>query len=136
MPALHLCDTNVLSELARRQPHPGVVAWASQVSVIALSVVTVEEVLFGLAAKPNHRIHAWFEDFLTDFCEVLPVSEEIARASGELRGGLQQEGRPRSQADMLIAATAQVHRLTLVTRNRRDFDRCGIAVLDPFAERG
>lgn len=133
MPPIYLCDTNVLSELSRREPHPQVIAWASGITSMAVSAVTLEEVFFGLAAKPNARIRGWFEEFLADSCEVLPVTEEIARLSGDLRGRLRQAGHPRTQADMMIAATAQVHRLTLVTRNIRDFDRCGMSLFDPFA---
>ena len=63
---------------------------------------------------------------------VLPVTGTIARRAGELRAAFAGRGMARSQPDMLIAATAQVHALTLVTRNVRDFDGCGIAVLNPF----
>ena len=63
---------------------------------------------------------------------VLPVTEDIARRAGELRAQMALIGQVRQQPDMLIAATAQVHALTLVTRNVRDFDDCGIAVLNPF----
>jgi toxin FitB len=49
-----------------------------------------------------------------------------------MRGKLQSEGRPRTQADMLIAATAKIHQLTLVTRNIKDFQGCDIAIFDPF----
>ena len=49
-----------------------------------------------------------------------------------MRGVLAARGQVRHMADMLIAATAQIHALTLVTRNVRDFDGCGIAVLNPF----
>ena len=49
-----------------------------------------------------------------------------------MRGQLQASGQTRTQADMLIAATAQIHALTIVTRNVRDFDGCGIGVLKPF----
>jgi predicted nucleic acid-binding protein len=127
-----LVDTNVLSELARPKPNRGVLEWAGAVSCIALSVICVEELYFGLAWKPNARIQAWLDRFLEERCTILPVDAEVARRCGELRGGLQARGRPRTQADMLIAATAQVRRLTLVTRNTDDFEGCGIALLNPF----
>jgi predicted nucleic acid-binding protein len=132
MPARFLCDTNVVSELSRLRPNPGVLAWAELISTLALSAITVEEISFGLAARPNPRVQAWFADFVESSCEVLPVDQEIARRSGELRGQLRSRGKTRTQADMLIAATAHVHQITLVTRNRRDFEGCGISLLDPF----
>jgi predicted nucleic acid-binding protein len=64
--------------------------------------------------------------------EVLPLTPDIAERAGRLRGEFSLKGIVRSQSDMLIAATAQAHNLTLVTRNVRDFDGCGIALLDPF----
>ncbi len=131
---MFLCDTNVLSELARPTPDGGVLEWARRVPRMAVSVVTVEEILFGLTWKPNERIRAWFEGFADGFCEVLPVTPEVARRGGELRGELRGQGQVRTQADMLIAATAQIHQLTVVTRNVRDFERTGVPILNPFQE--
>lgn len=99
---------------------------------MALSVVCLEEIFFGLAWKPNARIRSWFEEFLEQYCLVLPVSGKIARHCALLRGQLRARGKIRSQADMLIAATAQLHQLTLVTRNTRDFEECRVALLNPF----
>ena len=128
-----LVDTNVLSELARRTPDPRVALWARGVTLpIAISVVTLDEIRFGLSWRPNPRIEAWFDDFLPANCEALPVTDDIAVRAGRLRGRLRADGCQRTQADMLIAATAQAHHLALVTRNVRDFDGCGIALLDPF----
>ena len=73
-----------------------------------------------------------FEQFLSGHCTILPVTADIAKRCGQLRGTLQARGKTRSQADMLIAATAQMHQLTLVTHNARDFEDCGITFLNPF----
>jgi toxin FitB len=131
----YLLDTNVISELARRKPDPGVVAWASGVTRLALSVITVDEIHFGLAWRPNERIRAWVEAFFQRH-PILDVTAPIALRAGELRGTLAARGSVRHQADMLIAATAQAHQLTLVTRNTRDFEACGMGLLNPFSDAG
>jgi predicted nucleic acid-binding protein len=87
---------------------------------------------FGLAWRPNPRIQAWFETFVNDHCDVLAATSEIATIAGRPRGEVAARGLPRTQAAMLIAVTAHVERLTLITRNVRDFTQCGIALLDPF----
>jgi len=132
---MFLTDTNIIGELARPRPDAGVLAWAAQVSTLSLSVVSVEEIQYGLAWKPNARVHAWFDRFLDTQCRVLPVAEDIAKRAGTLRGRFRANGQTRTQADMLIAATALVHRLTLVSRNEADFEGCSVAVLNPFATR-
>jgi toxin FitB len=129
-----LVDTNVLSELVRKRPDPGILQWAQEVRRVAISAATVEEVCFGLSWKPNQRIQRWFEEFLEVHCEVLPVTAAIAKRSGEIRGQLQARGQTRSSMDMMIASTAQEHQLTLVTRNIQDFEDCGVPLLNPFSE--
>ena len=126
-----LLDTNVLAELCRQRPDPAVERWAGRaLPPFGLSVVTVEEVHFGLAWKPNARIEALVDRFLAERCEVFPVTTPVARRAGALRGQFRRTGR--TQADMLIAATAQVHQLPVATRNVRDFEGCGVALLNPF----
>ena len=132
---MQLADTNVISELMRRQPNPGALAWRDMTDAmhgqVTISVITADEIFYGLLRKPNAALLAWFDRFIARN-QVLDITEVIARRAGEMRGLLATRGQVCSQADMLIAATAQVHVLTLVTRNVRDFDGCGIAVLNPF----
>jgi predicted nucleic acid-binding protein len=118
----------------RPAPDPGVEAWAARQTGLCISVVTVEELVFGLCRRSSPRLDGWFDRFVEQV-QVLDITMPIARRAGELRALLQVRGQARIQADMLIAATAQVHGLTLVSRNTRDFDGCGMAVLDPFMGR-
>ena len=129
---MFLCDTNVVSEFVRPRPSPALLEWAEEVPSILVSSVTVEEIFHGLGWKPNPRILTAVEAFLAERCELVPVSPEIARRSGGMRGAFQARGKTRSLPDMLIAATAQVHQLTLVTRNVRDFEDCAISLFNPL----
>lgn len=133
---MHLVDTNVLSELARPRPHAGVLGWLETHQRIAISVVSVEELSYGIARAPDARrreLASWFDAMLDSVERVLDVTPSIARAAGELRATRDSVGRPVAQADMLICATALVHGLTLVTRNVADFRGCGAVLVDPFA---
>ncbi|OJX06261.1 MAG: hypothetical protein BGO72_20940 [Burkholderiales bacterium 70-64] len=107
-------------------------AWAATQSALTLSIVTVEEIAFGLSWRPNAVLLGWFERLLAQHT-VLPVDADIARHAGMMRGTFAARGLVRTQADMLIAATAHAHRLVLVTRNVRDFEGCGLALLNPFS---
>jgi hypothetical protein len=128
---MQLSDTNVISELMRPSPDPGVAAWAASQRALCISVITVDELVFGLRRRGSARLLSWFDSFIEQV-QVLDITAPVARRAGEIRALLQGNGQVRTQADMMIAATAQVHGLTLVTRNTRDFDGCGVAVLNPF----
>lgn len=135
---MFLLDTNVLSEL--RRPHrtdPKVAAWADSVapSDMFLSSVTILELETGallLMRRDDRRgglIRQWIEErVLTAFAErVLAVDLAVAR-----RCALLHVPDPKPYRDSLIAATALVHRLIVVTRNRADFDRMAVTVMNPW----
>ncbi len=128
---MQLSDTNIISELMRPAPDPGVGRWAANQAGLCISVITVDEIFFGLRRRGSSQLVDWFDRFIEQV-QVQDITAPVARRAGEMRALLQGNGQVRTQADMLIAATAQVHGLTLVTRNTRDFDGCGIAVLNPF----
>lgn len=127
-----LVDTNLVSELGRPRPDPRAATWMTQHSYVDLSTITLEEIVYGLAAKPNERLERFFDRFVATYCRVHDVTPAIARHAGIMRGQLSRRGRVRSQSDMIIAATATAHGLTLVTRNERDFEGCGVAIYNPF----
>ena len=127
-----LIDTNIISEFMRREPDPSVMAWAGQQSGFLVSVITLEELVFGLTQRTLPLKRQWLDDFLTSQCEILPVSPAVAVSAGALRGRLAASGSTRHPSDMLIAATALLHRLTLATRNTSDFEGCGITLINPF----
>ena len=133
---MYLADTNIVSELMRPRPDSGVLQWLQRLELgdmpLVVSAITVDEMILGLHWRPQAEKMRWFEHFLMR-ATVLPVNADIARRAGEWRAQFARRGVVRSQADMLIAATAQGHALTLVTRNVRDFDGCGIALLNPFS---
>jgi len=126
-------DTNIVSELMRRQPDPAVVAWADVQSGFFVSAITLEELVFGLTRKALPLKRQWLEEFLVRHCQVLPVTPAIARSGGTLRGTLAAKGTTRHPSDMLIGATALLHKLPLATRNIGDFEGCGIQLINPFS---
>jgi toxin FitB len=134
---VQLVDTNVLSELIRQKPNPGVLLWLQESQrtspSLIVSAVSVDEIAFGVARRPSPKLLAWFDQFMS-IHTIVPVTGDVARRAGELRAIFEGRGQQRSQADMLIAATAQSGGLTLVTRNVTDFENCGVALLNPFSE--
>ncbi len=127
-----LCDTNIISEVMRRVPNPRVQEWLRQQDIICMSVISVEEIYVGLAHKNAKKQLRWFEKFARLRCNILPVTLPVAVRCGTLRGKFRSTGITRTQADMLIAATAYEHGLVLVSRNVRDFENCDIRIFNPF----
>ena len=135
-----LLDTNVVSEWTRPRPNPGVVEWLSQVdeAEVFLSVVTFAELRHGIERLPagarRRRLDEWLSHDLPLRFEgrVVGVEGAIADEWGRLVARREARGRPISAMDALIAATAQVHSLTLVTRNTADFQASVKSLLNPW----
>ncbi|MCK5199641.1 MAG: type II toxin-antitoxin system VapC family toxin [Spirochaetales bacterium] len=129
----YLTDTNIISEIMKKQPDVHVYDWFSRQETIYFSVITVEEIYFGLSRKNLVQKLAWFQQFSADKAIILEITDKISSWSGEKCGEMAAAGKIVTMADSLIAATAHDHGLILATRNIKDFQHFGIAVLNPFS---
>ena len=137
-----LLDTNILSELRRPKPEPKVVAFvASQpLELLQISVVTLAEIRFGieLVSEPHRRaeLNAWLTHKVRPMFDrrVLPITEDIMLKWRVLVEEGRKAGHTFSQPDLIIAATAIHHGLTIVTRDRSDYDRARVPVLNPWGQ--
>ena len=135
-----LLDTNVVSEWVKPRPNSGVVTWLANVDEdrVFLSVVTLTELRYGierLAAGARRRtLEDWLQRELPVRFEgrILPVDETVADASGRIAARSESVGRPIEAIDAFLAATAEVHNLTLVTRNESDFKAVLKTTLNPW----
>jgi predicted nucleic acid-binding protein len=136
---MFLIDTVTLSELRRRERDAMVVAWfeRQRTTDLFLSVISIGEIECGIARQRttdpgfSDTLAAWIDRVLALYGErVLPFELRTARRWGTLSAALGNDS-----ADLMIAATALEHGLTVVTRNVTDFDPTGVAVLDPSSRR-
>lgn len=133
-------DTNVLSELVRPVPEPKVLAWVEAQSMDALfsTAISRAEMLYGVRIlQDGRRRESLLREveaiFSTDMAgRVLPYDEAAADAHAEIAAQRRVLGRPSSQSDLMIAGIVRSHGATLATRNTRDFQDCGIALVDPW----
>ncbi|MGD9538265.1 MAG: type II toxin-antitoxin system VapC family toxin [Alphaproteobacteria bacterium] len=135
---MYLLDTNVISELRRPKPHGGVVAWLESVpdEHLHISAVTLGELQAGVEATREQdrtkaeEIEGWLE-LIAGTLNVLPMDGSAFRIWARLMYRRSDE----LIEDAMIAATAILHNLTVVTRNVRDFELLGVATVNPFASR-
>lgn len=134
---MYLLDTNVVSEFRRqRRADPAVLSWADreEASTFYVSVVTSMELEIGRLViarrdlEQGRLIEKWLQDLMRRFAgRILPFDFEAARACASLHVP---DRRP--ERDGIIAATALVHDMTIVTRNTRDFEPMGVRLLNPW----
>ena len=135
---MYLLDTNVVSALRRPERHTAPMLWLKdqRASDVYLSVVTLGEIERGIVQQSTRDpafaldLAQWFEQTLAWFADrILPVDVATARRWGRLSASIGNQ-----DIDLLIAATALEHGLTVVTRNVRHFEPAGVRVLNPFGD--
>ena len=137
-----LLDTNVISEWVSPQPHAGVIRWLGEADEdrVFISVISIAEVRRGLGLMPKgagrDRIEVWMREDLPARFEgrILPVDLAVAQEWGVTIEKARSCGITVSLMDAFLAATAQAHDLTLVTRNTNDFRGMGLRLFDPWME--
>ncbi len=137
----YLLDTNVISEWVKPRPNGGVVSWLAQAAEdqIFISVCTLAELRFGVArivpGRRRRRLDDWLRNDIPTRFEgrILVVDAAVADAWGNIHARGKTIGRSIDIMDGLIAATAEVHEMTVVTRDVSDFGAVGTLVLNPWA---
>ena len=137
---MFLLDTNVISEPKRARPDEGVITWLGRqlLSDLHISVITIGELRRGIVRlEPGRRrddLDFWLEDMILRYQErILSVDLDVTERWASLAEINRAAGRPSEMTDELIAATAHIHGLTVVTRNVRHFESSGCRVLSPWS---
>jgi predicted nucleic acid-binding protein len=134
-----LVDANVLSEPPKPAPDQDVIGWLRRhEDDIAIDPVILGELRFGILLLPRgrrrRRLESWFEAVIKSL-QCIPWDAETGLRWAELLARLRSSGRAMPTKDSLVAATALVYGLTVATRNRTDFEKAGVSIMDPFAAR-
>lgn len=135
-----LIDTNIISEMMSQSPEPNVINWVNNQDSLALfvSTITIAEINYGLRVMPNGQrkklLTERFTYFITKAFEqrILNFNEDAAHHYAEVMAHRKEIGRPMSIPDGQIAAIARANELSIATRNTRDFDECGVNIINPF----
>ena len=136
---MYLLDTNAISEPKRARPDAGVVGWLNDqlLTDLHLSVITIGELRRGIIRlEPGRRrddLDFWLAQVVLRFGDrILPIDIEVTERWAALAETQRAAGRTADMTDELIAATAHVHGLSVVTRNVRHFEHSGCRVVSPW----
>ena len=133
----YLLDTNIISELGKPEPEKSVVDFVSLLPVAWLSTITLHELEYGIALIPEDRKKQNIDKAISGLVSfygdyIIAVGEPEAHEAALMRASRELDGRTLNLADSLIAGTAKVHNLAVVTRNVKDFVDLDIEVVNPF----
>ncbi|MBK5275846.1 MAG: type II toxin-antitoxin system VapC family toxin [Desulfuromonadales bacterium] len=136
----YLLDTCLISELVKKEPNSAVISWLDEQDeqTLFLSVLTLGELQKGISKLPagarRVELQAWAEhDLVERFTgRIIDIDLETAQFWGKLQGESEQRGESLPVMDSLIAATAMVHGLIVVTRNVKDIERCRARICNPW----
>ena len=136
----YLLDTNVISELIKKEPNPFVLQWIDEVDETALflSVITFGELQKGISKLSDkiraERLQKWVDQDLVHRFEgrILPIDLDVIFIWGKVQGTSEKNGIKLPVMDSLIAAMAITHNLTVVTRNVYDMELCQASVFNPW----
>lgn len=137
----YLFDTNIITELISTQPNPNLIAFVDSLDQadIYLSAITVGEIAKGIHLLPNsnrkRELDAWLrENLLVRFeGRILPLDADLFIRWGEFSAKLELvEAPPIAAFDSLIAATAWMHKMVLVTNNEDDYNNTGLEIVNPW----
>jgi len=132
-----LLDTNVISEIAKPQPEPNVIAFLDSLTNAFVSALTIHELEFGISRLPQGKRRATLAHTIAEFLElygdhILPIDRQAALSAARLRRQAEQTGATLHLADALIAGTALAHNLAIATRNVSDFEALGVPLVNPW----
>jgi toxin FitB len=136
----YLIDTCCISELIKKEPDVNVVSWFSSVEEahLFLSVITFGELRKGIDKLPESKrkreLSNWINDDLTDRFKnrIIDISIAVSNEWGSMLAQAELSGKPIPAIDAMIASTALVHNLVVVTRNTRDFETAGVELMNPW----
>ena len=135
-----ILDTNIILEAMKPTPDPLVLAWFNQqkTSSLYLTTITIAEIRYGIQALPHGKrsllLTEGFNALLSEAFEsrILTFDEAAANQYGEVMGIRKEIGRPLDSLDGQIIAIARANTSAVATRNTRDFDHCGLTLINPF----
>ncbi len=135
-----ILDTNVIAELMREDPDSHVAAWIQGMAVqkLALTAIAIAEILRGIERLPKGKRREKLEQSFKEFIQkgfrgrIFPFDEESAYLYGGIATGREKAGLSVDPVDLMIAAIAKKLQASIATRNIKDFEGCGLTLINPW----